>query len=396
MDDKKGNPTHLFEEVEKKSKEFSQNKNSPSEEELSNLEDSKKTDWNKAFSVEFDGKFKELGDISKLTIKQVNDFLYETKLPETNKTIFGSLELFLKSPSIEYLSSMSGDEGTFIGSLIQLRDHIQRKLEKNETGDNTETARYLEDRLISFIDRSQLLEWVGRQQQSINDSTKDAQSRLEKLEGDIKVSQNELKSLTEQVNNKIEDWGKKIEASNIEIEDSKKDLIAILGAFSSFIVIVMSLVITSSSWINNSDSSNIFIAFWVPSCIAVLAACALTALIRPDGQGKWGKWWFVAGATALVTVGVIGYSVNSRLISVRPDHHSYMIFETAKYVHDEQTTDGTGISQTVKMIEINYDLPVLAESGKYKVVTVNKKIPYDPQFDHDGYLFYCPTCDDFE
>lgn len=62
-------------------------------------------------------------------------------------------------------------------------------------------------------------------------------------------------------------------------KDTMDSHIAILGVYSAIITIVMSIVVTSSSWLNNADGASAIFAFIIPSAIVILSIAVLFLFI---------------------------------------------------------------------------------------------------------------------
>ncbi len=56
-------------------------------------------------------------------------------------------------------------------------------------------------------------------------------------------------------------------------------VLTLMGIFSAIITIILSVIITSSSWINNSDKADAVVAFVVPNAVALMSVTLLLSLI---------------------------------------------------------------------------------------------------------------------
>ena len=94
----------------------------------------------------------------------------------------------------------------------------------------------------------------------------DAKCEMEKVRKDMK------QMLKEEV---------KLQQKNIaELEHTTlTHVLSIMGIFSAVITIVMSVVITSTSWLNNADESSALIGFLIPNLVVLFAVSTLLALV---------------------------------------------------------------------------------------------------------------------
>lgn len=113
--------------------------------------------------------------------------------------------------------------------------------------------------------------------------------RLDACQHNLSDCEANLAEYTKNLNNSkldIKDCQKKIYAlSKVtkKIKQLEKDTmdshIAILGVYSAIITIVMSIVVTSSSWLNNADGASAIFAFVIPSAIVILSIAVLFLFI---------------------------------------------------------------------------------------------------------------------
>lgn len=113
--------------------------------------------------------------------------------------------------------------------------------------------------------------------------------RLDACQNKLSYCEANLAEYTKSLNNSkldIKDCQKKIYAlSKVtkKIKQLEKDTmdshIAILGVYSAIITIVMSIVVTSSSWLNNADGASAIFAFIIPSAIVILSIAVLFLFI---------------------------------------------------------------------------------------------------------------------
>lgn len=92
---------------------------------------------------------------------------------------------------------------------------------------------------------------------------------VNKVEQTHQDMQNELQAVFEKEKKDIADLEHK----------TLTHVLSIMGIFSAIITIILSLITTTSSWINNSTQSDMFFAFIVPNGVAIVAVFALMILV---------------------------------------------------------------------------------------------------------------------
>ena len=171
-------------------------------------------------------------------------------------------------------------------------------------------------------------------------------------------------------------------------------ILTVMGVFTAIISIVMSVIVTSSSWLNNANGASAIIAFIVPSLVAVTSMSVLLFIVfsrkkeniivilgrdwdAPNIVTKSVKRskiyaWISVVALILCLIGVLFISAKEAKNSVEP-HVRYIIKEEMyKIVTDE--------SEESDKFEIKIEFDFDGE---------NLSIPYDEKYIHDGVLHYC-------
>ena len=159
-------------------------------------------------------------------------------------------------------------------------------------------------------------------------------------------------------------------------------VLTLLGVFSAIITVILSISISSSTWLNNAGAGDAIVAFVVPSLVAVLSVVVLLSLVfgyhreqREDGDKKvpavrfwlrYGSMFFVV-LTTCVAIIVITFSY------VQPTHTRYII------------------SPTEFDVCVECDSETKEECSYYKFAVENKVCVFlcDEEYLHDGNLYYC-------
>lgn len=92
-----------------------------------------------------------------------------------------------------------------------------------------------------------------------------------------------ISEATEELEGKRQDIKKSAMKVRNEIDNSEHKILthvlSLMGIFSAIITFIMSMVITSSSWLNNADGASAIIAFVIPNLIALISVFVLLSLI---------------------------------------------------------------------------------------------------------------------
>lgn len=104
--------------------------------------------------------------------------------------------------------------------------------------------------------------------------------RFDQMSNSLNESQNEI---TTQLTTTLIKIQKETEDYTRKIDDSEHNILThvltLLGVFSAVIVTIMSVVISSGSWLNSADSSDAMLAFIVPAGIIIIAIITLLSFV---------------------------------------------------------------------------------------------------------------------
>lgn len=93
----------------------------------------------------------------------------------------------------------------------------------------------------------------------------------------------EINNSLENQKSEIENTKNKVNSVLNKIRDSEHEILThvltLMGIFVGIITIIMSVVITSTSWLNNSSSASAIIAFIVPNAVVILSIAVLFLFI---------------------------------------------------------------------------------------------------------------------
>ncbi len=324
--------------------------------------------------------------IDSLNIRTINSLLFDEKPNGIDKPYIDLIEDLLERPSY-YCPDGNVSSAIQDGYLEHLKDLLKRVsslLFEGETSEDSEdnktsTAQYLEWRLTSLIARSQLIGFIVPKVSLAEKSNQTFEKNIKTFNTELSDYRQEIKGLKERETR------------------SFQNMLTTMGVFTTIVVIVMSLVITASSWLNSANFADAVVAFIIPSCIAVLAVCALTALL-PDAQGKkWIRWGIISFLTICIAAGsIFCYHLLTGEPFPRTAHHPVYGFNANDCIREEADVDDDGIEITKKVFDLEYFIPITTEDGEIKAIPIKKTVDYDPKLIHDGYIFYCIECDRLE
>jgi len=229
-------------------------------------------------------------------------------------------------------------------------------------------------------------------------------SRIDTVE---KISDN-IQGIREDFNNLQKDYeDKKKTVDNIidkhreELNSSERAImshvLSIMGVFSAVITLIMSLVITTSSWLNNADQSDAFYAFVVPNGVTLVAVFSLVLLvyffIDQDKIANENERTNQKKTRIIVVCIILGMIVLfCALLS--------LIFINTSSTHNSEHTRYIIQSEQYKIINqsnnCTHDMSCDCDNGvgtanniEFTFAGNNYSFNYDEALLHDGNLYFC-------
>lgn len=267
-------------------------------------------------------------------------------------------------------------------------------------GEEKNTAEFLNSRFIAISERTKLVLYVYK-------TWKPAEIK------------------TQQITDATDELSKKLDKIEISTDKIMPNIVTLMGVFSSVIVVILTLLTTSSTWLSTANRSSILIAFVVPTGIAVLAVCALTALINviinntrvvkkddkteeksevketnglPDGiktiindfLSKWAAWLCISVMTILIVIVTIMIADRSE----KNGKHYIIKYEVNPTQNEEIVSYGNDIAgETLGATDIDNTKPemyvyqeIILPNGE----TYMHKLTFeDENIREDGCVYYC-------
>lgn len=173
-------------------------------------------------------------------------------------------------------------------------------------------------------------------------------------------------------------------------------VLTLMGVFSAIITIVMSVVITSNSWLNNASNASAILAFIIPNLVVIFAIIVLLRLVFNKTEtvkvvpvkdcDDWNisrlvekdlkKSKRLMKFTVFLILFLTTILISISLICIKKDnvpHKRYVLTqETYSIVEIEEST--TNKKQILIEFNINQN---------------NYQFQYDEDYFHDGFLYFC-------
>lgn len=344
--------------------------------------------------------------IDDLTVKDVNDVLFDIAVPNVpGKCYYALIEEFLSSPRT-YSNSFKPIVDGYLSIVSNLQKRIQHLLISGKTNEadgnfKTSTASYLDSRLTSICERTKIFIALNDESNQLQNEITSAENKLNKVLYGYEESDKKVPGITDTVKELSKDVNDISTTSN----QIMPNIISLLGVFSSIIVVILTLITTSSSWLANANNISVLIAFVVPAGIITLAICALTALVRstlehqtdvtqPNEKKniwqnithtfkKWALWLVVVLITSLIVCGTVHFCESK---NNKTKHYLIKCSPTTESVSNED-------EQSTSQQELFILQETISSTGETKKI----RIPCDNDDIHsDGFVYYCLLHESFE
>lgn len=330
--------------------------------------------------------------IAELTVKDVNDLLFDDPVPNVPGGHYCSIiDEFLSTPDA-YKDKWQPILDGYLSTVSDLQKRVQALLygghtREDDENNRTSTATYLDTRLTSICERTKLVAYVYQSMDNLQENTITVKDDVRKL-------------------------SKKVSDIDNTSDKIMPNIVTLLGVFSSIIIVILTLITTSSTWLSNANEVSVLIAFVVPAAIATLTICALTAFIRTfmdnvsetsgtqsqdkDKRGaikqtfnRWGLWFSVAAIALLVVFGTMWFCQKEE------DNQSHYIVKCVPMSETIDHSNGATVqpSSETSSPELFIIYEVILPTGEI----YPEKIPCGESDKHeDGYVYYCLLHERFE
>lgn len=358
--------------------------------------------------------------IQDLSVKDINDIFFNDTVPNASgKCYYSIIEEFLSAPHF-YKDALYPITDGYLSIVSLLQEQIQKLLVGGKTTESdanykTSTATYLDARLTSICERTKLFISIQKEYDEIEELNRAQVTQLEGTLSDLtKVVYDEKddagRTIKPGIRTTVRDLSDKVEDIKSKSDQIMPNIISLLGVFSSVILVILSAISTTSTWLSNANETSVLIAFVVPSGIITLAICALTALVRSllGGQvnqtgssqnekshpiqaffQKWGVWLIIS------TAAVLSICVTMQFCQRKSDSETHYIVKCLP------TTDTTLVSNDASAQSTpdisNQELFIIQKIILPTGETQEEWLPCDESDKHaDGFVYYCLLHQRFE
>ena len=260
------------------------------------------------------------------------------------------------------------------------------------TKDYDEKKHGLESDIFAF--QITMQEKFRVQKQGFEDTQRQLEEQAQRLQETKKQLEEQAQRLQEtknQFDKQAEDIGKASTAALTEIRGAEGKIIShvltLMGTFSAVITIILSIVVTSSSWLNNATSSSAIIAFVVPNLVTLSAVAALVILIYVFHKSfyppllmpneKPSKVPDIVSAILLVFILIATLTLSvtaNRHAEIESKSHIRYVIANNQYDVVEILDEATDTQ--LKFFEFTFE-------------ECNYQFPFDKEFLHNSSIYYC-------
>ena len=213
--------------------------------------------------------------------------------------------------------------------------------------------------------------------------------QLDTQNKEIETKQQETKELINKSKNEIEEnirqeIDKQREQTSELEHTTLTHVLSLMGIFSAVITIIMSVVLTSTSWLNNADGPSAVLAFLIPNLVSLFAVVVLLSFIylytyrstkndsNNSDKPKRVIVAYVAIAAVLLIAVLITAIILANTLKNNKPHSQYVISSSEYKVIEKDIADGGNTRCFVfELDEIRYEFE------------------YDESYLHGDNLYFC-------
>lgn len=166
----------------------------------------------------------------------------------------------------------------------------------------------------------------------------------------------------------------KIDTATKRLDDSEHNILThvltLMGVFSAIIITIMSVVITATSWLNSSNSSDAITAFVVPAAVTIITVILLLAVVYGLYGDRKGRWFFY-----------IYISIVAITLVVIVCQYKYLLDKNGEVTHTRYIIE----QSEYEIVEIDN-----VQCYQFKIDNMEYVCPFDKMLIHDdGALHFC-------
>lgn len=328
-------------------------------------------------------------DLNKLKENDLRKFSYAD-----TKNVISELEK-IRLPSLDGIDAIERVEIYYsFASIIKNKVDNHEFTELNQAGKPEIKALHMTlDLLLSAFKFSLDGNKLRKQMAGIGVQVKGIDKQIETIDKQIETIDKQVKGTESDYNAKKEELEKQVNSVKMDVKDFQKrvddsehtmltHVLTLMGVFTAVITIIMSVVITSSSWLNNADGASTFFALAVPNLVAIFSVMVLVGLVfiyqksfLPNQDNAKGATWLfgVLIGSVLILTCLLGWAAVSYTQPCKAAQVHYVI-SPSEYTITENTNYETGEKEAYCVF--------IFEGVSYE-------FPYDEKYIHNGNLYFC-------
>lgn len=233
--------------------------------------------------------------------------------------------------------------------------------------------------------KKELEEAISSLHTEFDDTTKRINSSLAESQKQVADS---LDSNAKKMGQLVGQVQSKLRGAEKKLDDSEHNMLThvltLMGIFSAVITIIMSLVISATSWLNNASGASAVFAFIIPSAVAVFAVAVLLFLVflyhnattGSDTHPIKSKFAVTLFVILLVIIfllsGVFVWAATRYLQKCEPEHIHYIITPAEYSTKPQETESGE---------EVFY--------FHFTLDNEDHVFPFNEAYIHNGNLYFC-------
>lgn len=278
--------------------------------------------------------------------------------------------------SIDY-NNLNLNDSTSILDFIEKSLHAESftKETYEENQEKLTTYSFSLNKILVFLRKAEKETKNQKEKMAIYDVYHDASFINTKISTLFLIAENSSLNITTQ--NSINDAKKELNDAKKELNDTESKILthvlSLLGIFTAIITVIISVISTTTSWLNNADEISFSIAVIIPALVTVIAVGSLLILMDlflfNKGEKKIKKIWeytiFIIGLLILGAVTIV-------CLCLQKDKKScedYIPIEEYKVYVEENKLTYT-YNEVEFTIKLNYDL--IHEDGLHYCTIHNK------------------------
>lgn len=214
-----------------------------------------------------------------------------------------------------------------------------------------------------------------------NDKKASLESQIQNIETTTKET---LKSQTTAITTVATETVEEIQGTEGKIVSH---VLTLMGVFSAVITIILSIVVTSSSWLNNATCSSAIVAFVVPNLVALFAVISIVLLIYMYHQAFYPpivKQNDNAKKAPTIISSVLLFSI--LIITILVSWLAYKYSEVDSQPHFRYVIKDSNYN----VVEVkNKETDDVHKCFQFTLNGINYQFPFDKNILHDSELYYC-------